>query len=117
MLHIKMMFQEVPITIEIPKYYQFIDLNSLVHNVAHTYHPDITEPVPTSNYDTPTQDITSLSNPFSLHQIYMTTCTLHDIPHSNIYNVQPTSDTPKSRTFRTLPHSKDNLEFSNKFNF
>ena len=39
------------------------------------------------------------------------------IPHSNIYNVQPTSDTPKSRTFPTLPYSKVNLKFINKFNF
>ena len=47
----------------------------------------------------------------------MTSPTLHDTPHSNIYNVQPTSDTPKSRTFPTLPYSKDNLKFLNQFNF
>ena len=47
----------------------------------------------------------------------MTSPTLHDKPHSNIYNVQPTSNTPKSRTFPTLPNSKDNLKFINKFNF
>ena len=66
---------EVPFTIEKPKYCQVNDLDTLVHNVAHTY-PDIIEPVPLSNYDTPTQDITSSSNHFSLHQIYMTTPTL-----------------------------------------
>ena len=47
----------------------------------------------------------------------MTSPTLHDTPHSNIYNVQPTSDTPKSCTFPTLPYSKDNLQFINKFTF
>ena len=47
----------------------------------------------------------------------MTSLTLHDTPHSNIYNVQPTSDTPMSRIFRTLPYSKDNLKFIYKFNF
>ena len=47
----------------------------------------------------------------------MTSPTLHDTPHSNIYNVQPTSDTSKSRTFPTLPYSKDNLKFISKFNF
>ena len=108
---------EVPITNEQAKYYQNKDLNTLVHNVAHTYHPDITEPIPLSNYNTPTQDIPSLSNHFSFNQKDMTLPTLHDSPHSNIYNVQPTSDTPKSRTFPTLPHSKDNLKFINKFNF
>ena len=45
------------------------------------------------------------------------TSTLLDTPHSNIYNVQPTSDSPKSRTFPTLPDSKDNLKFINNFNF
>ena len=45
----------------------------------------------------------------------MTSPTLHDTLHSNIYNVQPTSDTSTSRTFPTLPYSKDNLKFVNKF--
>ena len=45
------------------------------------------------------------------------TSTLHDKPHSNIYNVQPTSDTPKSRVFPTLPYSKDNIKLLNKINF
>ena len=47
----------------------------------------------------------------------MTSPTLNDKPHSHLYNVQPTSDAPKSRTFPTLPYSKDNLKFINKFNF
>ena len=47
----------------------------------------------------------------------MTSPTLNDTPHSNIYNVQPTSETPKSRACPTLPYSKDNLKFKNKFNF
>ena len=82
-----------------------------------TCHPDITEPVPLSNYDTPTQDTTSSSNHFSLHRIYMTTPTSHDTPLSNIYNVQPTSDTSKARTFLTLLYSKNIPKFINKFNF
>ena len=47
----------------------------------------------------------------------MTSPTLHDTPHSNIYNVQPTSVTSKSCSFPTLPYSKDHLKFINKFNF
>ena len=58
------------------------------------------------------QDIPSSSNHFSL----MTSPKLHDTPHSNIYNVQPTSDTLKSRTFPTISYSKDNFTFINKFN-
>ena len=40
----------------------------------------------------------------------MTSPTLHDTPHSNTYNVQPLSDTPKSRIFPTLSYSKDNRQ-------
>ena len=47
----------------------------------------------------------------------MTTPTLHDAPHSNIYNVQPTSATSKSRTLATKLYSKDNPRFLNKYNF
>ena len=56
---------EAPITNEQPKYYQVNDINILAHNVAHTYHPDIDEPIPLSNYNTPTQDLPSSSNHFS----------------------------------------------------
>ena len=41
---------EVRITNENPKFYQVNDINTLIHNVTHTYHPDITEPVPSTNY-------------------------------------------------------------------
>ena len=37
---------EVPITNEKPKFFQVNDINTLIHNVTHTYHPDITEPLP-----------------------------------------------------------------------
>ena len=53
-------------------------------------------------------------SPLTLH---VTTPTLHDTPHPNLYIVQPTSDTPKSRNFPSLSYSKDNLRFINKFNF
>ena len=80
---------EVPITNEKPKFYQVNDINSLIHNVIHTYHPDITEPVPPTNYVVHYDDSTTPPPQFSLHQIYMTHS---DIPHktSPLYNVQPT---------------------------
>ena len=44
--------------------------------------------------------------------------TNHDIPTTNpLYNVQPTSHTSKNRVFPSLPYTKENLKFSNKFNF
>ena len=36
---------EVPITNEKPKFFQVNDINTLIHNVTHTYHPEITEPL------------------------------------------------------------------------
>ena len=42
---------QVPITIEKPKFFQVNDTNTLIHNVTHTYHPEITEPVPQTNYN------------------------------------------------------------------
>ena len=96
---------EVPITNEKPKYYQVNDINTLVHNVAHTYHPDITEIIPRTNYSTQNDTETVSSPQFSLHQIYLTNS---DNPPttSPIYNVQPTSHTSKPRVFllyHTLP--------------
>ena len=62
---------EVPITNEKPKLYQVNDINTLIHNVTHTYHPDITEPVPQTNYIVHYDDPTTPPPPpqFSLHQI------------------------------------------------
>ena len=63
---------EVPITNEKPKYYQVFDKNTLIHNITHTYHPDITEPIPQTNYSiSPDPNIFSTTQ-FSLHQVYMT---------------------------------------------
>ena len=42
---------EVPSTNAKPKYNQVNDINTLVHMVAQTYQPDLTELFPTSNYD------------------------------------------------------------------
>ena len=39
-------YKEVPITNEKPKCYQVNGNNTLIHNVTHTYHPDITELIP-----------------------------------------------------------------------
>ena len=41
---------EIPVTIEKPPYYQVNDVNTLIHSIIHTYHPDITEPQKPSEY-------------------------------------------------------------------
>ena len=62
---------EVPITNEKPKYYQVHDINSSVHNVAHTYHPELTEPIVTTNYASQSTDDTSYHPQLLLNQIYV----------------------------------------------
>ena len=107
---------EVPITNEKPKFFQVNDINTLIHNVDHTYHPDITEPLPQTNYIVQYDDPTTPLPQFSLHQIYMTN---DDIPNqtSPLFNVQPTSHTSVKRIFPSLPYTSENLKFINKFNF
>ena len=88
----------------------------MIHNVTHTYHPEITERVPQTNYIIHYDDPTAPTPQFSLHQIYMTNS---DIPSrtSPLYNVQPTSHTSQKRIFPSLPYTSDNLKFIHKFNF
>ena len=107
---------EVPISNEKPKYNQIHDIHTLVDNVTHTYHPEITEVIPQTNYSSQYKDDTTSFHQFSPHQVYMTN---HDIPitTSPLYNVQPTSHTSKNRVFPSLPYTTEILKFITKFNF
>ena len=106
---------EVPTTDEKPKFFHVNDINTLIQNVTHTYHPEITEPIPPTNYIVQYEDPTTPPPQFSLHQIYMTN---DDIPNqTSLYNVQPTSHTSEKRIFSSLPYTSKNLKFINKFNF
>ena len=89
---------------------------TLIHNVTHTYYPEVTEPVPQTNYIVHYDDPTTPPSHFSLHQIYMTNS---DITHqtSPLYNVQHTSHTSGTRIFPSSPYTSENLKFINKFNF
>ena len=108
---------EVPITNEKPKFFKVNDINTLIHNVTHTYHPDITEPLPQTNYIVQYDDPTTPPPQFSLHQIYMTN---DDIPNqtSPLYNVQPTSHTSEKRIFsRRILEENEPDYYSGKFFF
>ena len=107
---------EVPSTIEKPEYYQVNITNTLIHNVTHTYHPEIAELVPHTNYSLQFIDDTVRSHQFSLHQVYMTNSDTPPIT-SPIYNIQPTSHTSKPRIFPSSPYTTENLKFTNKINF
>ena len=78
---------EVPITNAKPKYYQVNDINTLIHNVAHTHHPYITERIPQTRYIL--QDNTELDSPqqFSLNQVYMTNSETPSIKSQHIIQI------------------------------
>ena len=97
-------FIKVPITNEKPKNYQVSGINTLFHIVARIYHPDLTEPIPPSNYDLTIPDGISYASRFCLHLNYWTTPTVLVILSSHrLYNVQPTFETSKLRVFPTPP--------------
>ena len=77
---------EVPITNEKPKYYQVNDINTLIYNVAHTYHPEITEQIPQTNYSISPNSDTFSKTQFSLHQIFMTNP--DSLQNNNKFNFQ-----------------------------
>ena len=58
---------EVPITTEKPKHCHVKDFNNLIHNVTHTYLPEITEFIPQTNYSLPYKDDTGPFHQLSLH--------------------------------------------------
>ena len=107
---------DVPITNEKPKYYQANDINTLKHNITHTYHPEITEQIPQTKYSVSSDSNIFPTTQFSLHQLYMTNSISLPKPMS-LYNLQPTIHTSKPRIFPPLPYSTENLKFINKFNF
>ena len=108
---------EVPFTKEKPKCYQIKDINTSIHNVTHTYHPEITELfVPQTKYSIQYNDDTVPPHQFSLHQVYMTNSNTPPIT-SPIYIVQTTSHTSKPPFFPSLPYTTENFKLINKFNF
>ena len=88
----------------------------LFRTLRNILQPDITEPLPQTNYIVQYDDPTTPPPQFYLHQIYMTN---NDIPNqtSPLYNVQPTSNTSEKRIFPSLPYTSENLKFIIKFNF
>ena len=76
-------------------------INTLLHNVAHTYHPDNTELIPQANYSLQDNNDSVPSHQFSLNQIYVKNS---DTPPKifHLYNVQPKSHTSKPRVFRSF---------------
>ena len=108
---------EIPVTIEKPSYYQVNDVNTLIHSIIHTYHPDITEPQKPSEYvcmDIQQQNFEQKIQPH-INRIQINEKSF-DIPTTPvIQNVQPSSLIKK--TFPPLPFTEENQKFIKKFNF
>ena len=90
--------------------------NTLIHNVTHTYQPEITELIPPTIYSTFTEQQTIYPTQFSLNQVYITDTDSLPQPPS-LYNVHSTSHFSQQRVFPSLPFSPENLKFIHKFNF
>ena len=80
----------------------------------YTYHPDITELIPQTNYSLPDNRESVSSHHFSLHQVCMTNSDTPPVT-TPLYNVQPSSHTSKPRVIPSLPNTIENLKFINKF--
>ena len=105
---------EVPITNERPEYYQVHDINSLVHNVAHIYHPEITEAIVPTNYAPLYNEDTLYYPQISLNRLYMTDSSKTPNRPKSHYNVQPSSHTRKPCIFTSFPYTEENLNFIKK---
>ena len=107
---------EIPVTIEKPPYYQVNDVNTLIHSIIHTYHPDLTEPQKPSEYicmDIQQQNYNSIQP--HINRIHINDKTFNIPVTPVIQNVQPTSVIKK--TFPPLPFTEENQNFIKKFNF
>ena len=108
---------EIPVTFEKPPHYQVNDVNTLIHSIIHTYHPDITEPQNPSEYvcmDIQQQCSKHKTQPH-INRIQINDQIINIPTTQIIQNVQPSS--PLKKTFPPLPYSEENLKFIKKFNF
>ena len=87
------------------RYYKVNDTNTLIHIFAHSYHPDIAELIPQTNYAWKYNTESVTTHQFLQHQVYVTESITKPIT-SSLYNVQPTSHTSKPRIFPSLPKTQ-----------
>ena len=107
---------EIPITQKTPPHYRVHDVNSLIHSVIHTYHPDTT--IPISNNDYTDMNLCTRVIPQSLLEINKSK--LNDktlqLPIPSITgNLRPSDKIRKN--FLSLPYTAENQQFIKKFNF
>ena len=101
---------EIPVTIVKPPYYQVNDVNTLIHSIIHTYHPDLTEPQKPSEYlcmDIQ-QQIDNLIPPH-INRIQLNDKTFNIPATPAIQNVQPTSIIKENLSIFTIHRRKSKI--------
>ena len=107
---------EIPIIQTTPPHYRVQDVNSLIHSVIHTYHPDTTIPIKQNDYTD--MNLCTRVSPQSLleiNRIEINDKTLQLPIPSVTENLRPSDKTRKK--FPSLPYTAKNQQFIKKFNF
>ena len=107
---------EIPIIQTTPPYYRVQDVNSLIHSVIHTYHPDTTNPIKQNEYTD--MNFCTRAIPQSLLEINkmeINDKTLQLSIPSVTGNPRPSDKIRKD--FPPLPYTAENQQFIKKLNF
>ena len=107
---------EIPIIQTTLPFYRVQDVNSLIHSVIHTYHPDTTVPIEQNDYTN--MSLCTRKNPQSLleiNKIEINDKTLQLPLLSVTGNLRPSDKIRKD--FPPLPYTAENQQFIKKFNF
>ena len=107
---------EIPIIQTTPPHFRVQDVNSLIHSVIHTYHPDTTIPIKQNDYTD--MNLCTRVIPQSLleiNKIEINDKTLQLPIPSVTGNLRPSYKIRKN--FPSLPYTAENQQFIKKFNF
>ena len=102
---------QIPIIQTTPPYYRIQDVNSLIHSVIHTYHPDTTNPIKQNDYTD--MSLCARAIPKSLletNKIETNDKTLQLPIPSVTGNLRPSDKIRKD--FPPLPYTAENQQFN-----
>ena len=107
---------EIPTIQTTPPHYRVQDVNSLIHSVMHTYHPDTTIPIKQNDYSD--MNLCTRVIPQSLleiNKIEINAKTLQLPIPSVTGNLRPSDKIRKG--FPSLPYTAENQQFTKKFEY
>ena len=107
---------EIPIIQTTPPYYRVQDVNSLIHSVLHTNHPDTTIPIKQNDYtDMNFCTRVILHSLLEINKIEINNKTLQLPIPSVTGNLRPSDKIGED--FPLLPYTAENQQFIKKINF